>query len=177
MSSLLYLLLTSLILSSSALVSAQSTTDTVTSSDDAARAAFIPWSWVVKPGAGQVNCPSASATLRTFAIVNGVVVFLSLIVGNRAFLYSLSGKRLGKSSSHTWRYMWLVTFGLQLAANALVASIYTSSGNKNSPTIWQLVLFFTTRPRLGWLVLSSISHFTISDEQVSVITTITTITC
>jgi hypothetical protein len=174
MSSLLHLLLTSLILSGSAPISAQSTTNTATSSDDAARAAFIPWSWVIKPDGGQVSCPSASATLGTFAVVNAVVTVLSLFMGNRLLLHYLSGGKLGKPESHSWRYMWLVTFGLQLAANAIVARIYTRSGNEDSPRIWQLVLFFTTRPRLGWLVMNLVSPFY---EQVLIITTITTITC
>jgi hypothetical protein len=178
MSSLLYLLLTSLIISGSAIVSAQSTTGPVISFDDTSQAAFIPWSWVVKPDAGQVACPAASATLGTFAAVNGVVAALNLVIGNRVVLYSLSCGMLGKPGSHSWRYMWLVTFGIQLAANALVAWLYRiTPGYNDSASTWQLVLFFTTRPRLGWLVMNAMFQITRdADEQVPVISTITTIT-
>jgi hypothetical protein len=141
------------------LAAAQSTNITINTSDDGARSALIPWSWVVKPDLAHPVCPAASSTLATFAAVNGVVVILNIVTGNRVVLNYISCGMLGKPGSHSWRYMWLVSLASQLGANALVAYLYRiTPGYNDSATIVQLVLFFTTRPRLGWLVMNGLSQ-------------------
>jgi hypothetical protein len=50
--------------------------------------------------------------------------------------------------------MWIVSLGLQLGANAVIAWLMQdASGYLTTFTIPQLVLFYTARPRLSWIVL------------------------
>ncbi|MDI1493528.1 MAG: hypothetical protein OHK93_005318 [Ramalina farinacea] len=119
---------------------------------------YIPWSWRVQPDARsdmEGTCPSAVQILGTFAFVNVVVSVISLIAGNSKVIKSLTCGFCGsESDSETWFYMFLFPLATNLGANALIAYLYkTTPGFGDTFTIGDLILFFTTRPRLSWIVL------------------------
>ena len=119
---------------------------------------YIPWSWRVQPNEGSDadgTCPSAAQILGTFAFVNVVVSVISLIVGNSKVIRFLTCSFCGSDDdSETWFYMFLFPLATNLGANALIAYLYkTTPGFGNTFTIGDLILFFTTRPRLSWIVL------------------------
>lgn len=56
-----------------------------------------------------------------------------------------------------WKIAWVIPLGLQLGANAIVATIYkTTPGYGVGFQIQDLFLFWTTRPRLSWIVLAAL---------------------
>jgi formate/nitrite transporter FocA (FNT family) len=62
--------------------------------------------------------------------------------------------KLGKVSSSSWKFMWIITVALNLAANALVAAIIKRApGYLSNFKIWELMLFLLARPRLSWIIL------------------------
>lgn len=100
-------------------------------------------------------CPSVAATLGTFAAVNVLVTLFNLIFGDRRVIHILTCGFLGGATGHAWIYMFILPLGTQLGADALIAYLYSRApGYGANVPIGQLVLFFTTRPRLGHLVLS-----------------------
>ncbi|KAF2686299.1 hypothetical protein K458DRAFT_210776 [Lentithecium fluviatile CBS 122367] len=118
---------------------------------------LLPWSWAISPEDQSVtNCPSPSWILGTLAIVNVVVTVLSIPFGNRYFLNRLTCRFLfNAKSSNAYRYTWVFTVALQLGANALIAMIFQRTpGYRASFKIWELMLFFTIRPRLSWIALN-----------------------
>jgi hypothetical protein len=64
--------------------------------------------------------------------------------------------------SREWMYMWFFPLALNLGANALNPWITVSTPDYDtttSPKVWDLMLFYATRPRIGWVVLSSLSGY------------------
>ena len=124
------------------------------------QAAYIPWTWYVRPANPEYPCPSVHWTLGTFAIVNGLVSAFSLLVGHRKVMNFLTCGCLGKEDGGSWGLMWIASVGLQLCANAIIAAIYRSeAGYGANFAIGDLVLFYTTRPRLAWIVLALCMQF------------------
>jgi formate/nitrite transporter FocA (FNT family) len=61
---------------------------------------------------------------------------------------------LGKVTSKSWKYMWIFTVLLNLAANALIAAIIKQApGYLADFKVWELMLFLLARPRLSWIIL------------------------
>ncbi|KAI9772137.1 MAG: hypothetical protein M1839_002549 [Geoglossum umbratile] len=118
-------------------------------------AELIPWSWAVKPAdTTDFHCPAPKSTLGTFAVVNVITSVLAVLFGNRKVVSALTRGLFGKEDSKAWRYLWLVSFGLQLGANAIVALvIQRTAGFGSTFAVGDLVLFYATRPRLSWLIL------------------------
>src|SRR5689334_20097094 len=59
--------------------------------------------------------------------------------------------------------MWIVTLGLQLGANAIIATLINhTAGFDDDFTIAKMVLFYTARPRLAWIFLSVLSLDSVS---------------
>ena len=119
---------------------------------------WIPWSWQVRPGSSWSSldfCPSTAWILGTFAIVNVLVSLACLVIGNRRFIKFITCHCCdGEDDKITWFYMFIFPLGLNLGSNALIAYLYkTTPGFGNGFTIWDLTLFYTTRPRLAWLML------------------------
>ena len=119
---------------------------------------FIPWSWQVGPNAVDETedfCPSTLSILGTFAIINVLVSLFGLVAGNRTVVaYVTCGCCSGDDDDPTWFYMFIFPLGLNLGPNALIAYLYkTTPGFGDTFSIWDLTLFYTTRPRLSWLLL------------------------
>ena len=127
-------------------------------------AEFIPWSWQVNPNA--INgpedfCPSTDSILGTFAIVNILVSLFGLVAGNRRVIkFVTCGYCDGEDTKPTWFYMFVFPLGLNLGPSALIAFLYKNTpGFGDKFTIWDLTLFYTTRPRLSWLMLVIFMNF------------------
>lgn len=117
---------------------------------------FIPWTWQVGHFTTDNGvCPSTASILATFAVINILVSILSLIVGNQKLIESVTcGYIDGDDDKVTWFYMFIFPLGINLGSNALIAYLYKSTpGFGENFTIADLTLFYTTRPRLSWLVL------------------------
>lgn len=127
----------------------------VTNPADESQAAFIPWSWYLKPDNPQHICPSPTSILGTFGAVNAIVALLNLVFGHRVVINFITCGYFGKPRGSTWWFMFMVPLGIQLSANAFIAYLYkTTPGYKLEFTVLDLMLFYTTRPRLGWIVLA-----------------------
>jgi hypothetical protein len=137
-------------------------------------ALLFPWGWTIRPeNPAQVQCPSPEAVLGTFAAVNAIVSTLSLFFGHRTVMRYITCGLIGNRSSigatnlsgmeltpenDSYRYTWIITLGLQLGSNALVAAIIKNTpGFGSTFSVADLVLFFTIRPRLGPIFLGAIS--------------------
>jgi hypothetical protein len=58
--------------------------------------------------------------------------------------------------------MWIISVGLQLGANAIIATLIKHTvGFDDDFTIAQMVLFYTARPRLAWIFLSLLSIYSV----------------
>lgn len=123
---------------------------------------LIPFDWVITANTTSDTsqiCPRSSLVLGTFAAINVIAATLNLILGSDRVVSKLSCGLLGKPDSGGWRYMWVVSLGLQLESNALIAMVVKNTpGFLNTFDVGDLVLFLTTRPRLNWAFLV-IGHF------------------
>jgi len=126
-------------------------------SDISQQSPLVPFDWVITPaGGGPAKiCPGPSLILGTFAAINAAAGLASLVLGSRRVIRMLTCGMLGKPDSKAWGYMWIVNLALQLGANVVVALLIKSTpGYLSTFSVGELVLFFTTRPRLGWMFLS-----------------------
>ncbi|KAK0702661.1 hypothetical protein B0H67DRAFT_650048 [Lasiosphaeris hirsuta] len=91
---------------------------------------YIPFTWSVTPSeAGAGTYPSPSAILGSFAAINFVVAVASIFLGHRRVVERIS------------------------CANALVAlAIKRTSGYGSGFSVKDLTLFYTARPRIGWIL-------------------------
>lgn len=126
---------------------------------------MVPWQWSVKPEfteAGQGSCPSEASILGTFGFINAIVSIASLIIGHRSVVKFLTCGYLGKNDDQkSWFYTFIFPLGFQLGANAWIASLYqTALGFDSGFSVGDLTLFYTTRPRLSWLVLAFVMIWT-----------------
>jgi hypothetical protein len=113
----------------------------------------IPWT-VTSLNPSAHTCPSPSSLLGTFAIVNGMVSLLAVLFGHRHVVKKLTCGCFGKRSSQSWKIMWVIPVGLQLAANACIALlIQRTDGYAASFKITDLMLWLIARPRLSWIIL------------------------
>ncbi|ORY19049.1 hypothetical protein BCR34DRAFT_595875 [Clohesyomyces aquaticus] len=117
---------------------------------------ILPWTWSITAD-DPSKCPSPSAILGTFAAVNVLVSVLAVITGHRLVVKFCTFGKFG-NHENSWTYMWLVSLGTQLGANVLVGYlIQRASGFSANYSIGDLVLLYTARPRLSFLVLSLLS--------------------
>ena len=116
---------------------------------------LLPWTWQVAPvNSSATQCPSSARILGTFAAVNAVCTVLSLFFGHSGIVRKLTCGIFGQTDGKPWLYMWIVSLGLQLGANAVIARLMQDASDYLTTfTIPQLVLFYTARPRLSWIVL------------------------
>lgn len=124
------------------------------------QAEFIPWDWYITPNLPNYVCPSSTSILVTFGVVNVLVSLLNLIMGHRQVVNKVSFGLFGKELGNSWMFMFLMPLGVQLGANAFIAYLYENTpGYEQGFSIVDLMLFYTTRPRLGWIVLSLVMHW------------------
>lgn len=120
----------------------------------------IPWSWAITPlDLSHHECPQSSWILGSFAIINCCVAAIAPLLGHRKVVSFLTRGRLGKSHSQLWKVLWVPQVLLQLGANALCALMVVRSpgyDTQKMPAVWDLMLFYTTRPRVAWLVLGAL---------------------
>ncbi|KAH7135653.1 hypothetical protein B0J11DRAFT_166016 [Dendryphion nanum] len=124
-------------------------------SDPTPASAYFPWNWTIESTDPAVyKCPTVSSLLGTFAAVNGVVSVLAVIFGHRWVVKKLTCGWCGKRGSKSWKYLWILPVGLQLAANACIALlIKRSAGYSGDFKVSELMLFLVARPRLSWIIL------------------------
>lgn len=118
---------------------------------------YLPMRWTITSmDINEHTCPSPSSLLGTFAVVNCVVSFLSVLFGHRRVVEELSCGQFGKRQSQSWKVMWIMPVGLQLAANACIALlIKKTEGYASDFKVTELMLFLVARPRLSWIVLGA----------------------
>lgn len=113
----------------------------------------IPWT-ITSINESEHTCPSSSSLLGTFAAVNGIVSLLAVLFGHRRVVEELTCGFFGKRHSQSWKILWVVPVGLQLAANACIAwMIQRTDGYNSNFKISELMLWLTARPRLSWIIL------------------------
>ncbi|MCJ1345915.1 hypothetical protein MMC31_004125 [Peltigera leucophlebia] len=120
----------------------------------------IPWSWAITPlDLSDHHCPQSPQILGSFAIINACVSAIAPLLGHRKVVNYLSCGALGKAHSQSWKYLWILQVILQLGANALCALMVINSPGYityKMPAVWDLMLFYTTRPRIAWMVLGAL---------------------
>ncbi|KAF2031767.1 hypothetical protein EK21DRAFT_87799 [Setomelanomma holmii] len=115
----------------------------------------VPWT-ITSLDPSEHTCPSPSSLLGTFAAVNGIVSLLAVLFGHRRVVEELTCGYFGRHGSQSWKLLWVVPVGLQLAANACIALlIQRSDGYAANFKITELMLWLTARPRLSWIVLGA----------------------
>jgi hypothetical protein len=126
---------------------------------------YLPWNWTITANAN-ANCPPPSSILGTFAIVNVLVSIGSLIVAHSGVTRFISCGLGGKDGSTAWRYTWPFPLGFQLASNALIAYVIKNTADYESTyPVARLMLLYTARPRLSFIVLGCATTFTWSRSQ------------
>lgn len=115
----------------------------------------LPFDWTITSNDEiEEVCPADSVILGSFAVINILAGALSLVLGNRKVVQKLTCGLFGKLESNGWQYLWLLSLGLHLGANAIVARLMQATpGYLSTFSVGEMVLFFTTRPRLGWVFL------------------------
>lgn len=119
-----------------------------------ARVFLLPTDIQVRPAHAEPGtCPTPSAILLNFAVVNLVVAGAGVILGHAGVMKRISGGLLGQRNSGLWVVIWIPVTGLQILANALVAvAIKWVAGYSTGFTVLQLAVFYTVRPRIGWIL-------------------------
>ena len=125
-----------------------------------ARKELFPWKWRVvqnvtqlPPDATSSECPSRTSKLGSFAIINLVTLFATVLLGRRPVVAFLTCGRFGTLGSPWWPVTALLATGLQIGMTFLNAHlVQTTVGYKATPTA-QLALLWFCRPRLSWLAI------------------------
>ena len=123
--------------------------------------AYIPWNWGITPSnPSNYNCPSTQYILTTFAVVDVATSILALLAGHRIVIKKITCGLFGRDGSMWWTVLWIIQVALHFAANAAIAAFVTRSSDfqaaKKPPIAW-LMLLYTTRPRMTWMLLTIFS--------------------
>jgi hypothetical protein len=105
-----------------------------------------------------VSCPTAETNLAVFGIVNGIMLLATPILGRRQVVAWITRGLLGKEHSSSWAYMGPVMALIQLAANAANAAAIKATPGYSEVDIKTLLLLWTARPRVAWLVVFLIPY-------------------
>jgi hypothetical protein len=120
---------------------------------------YFPWSWSVSSQFEHPSCPPSSSILGLYAAINAICTVLSVLAGNSFIIRTITCGLFGNEDGKPWRYMWILPFSLQLGANACIAALTKAvPGYDNQFKIWELMLFYTLRPRLAWIILGLIAE-------------------
>jgi hypothetical protein len=76
------------------------------------QADLIPWQWYLQPTVPIYACPSPTAILTTFFIINVLVSLLNLILGHRKIVNFITFGLFRKPLGNTWWFMFLLPLGI-----------------------------------------------------------------
>ena len=120
---------------------------------------LFAWQWTVAYNSTDVSsarptykCPTTRAQLGSFAIVNGVTLIASLILGHRSVIKFLTCRMFGSKESSTswWLLSGAASAALSIAGNAINAGLIKATPGFENISVSHLVLLWCARPRLAW---------------------------
>lgn len=120
---------------------------------------LLAWQWTVAYNSSglldarpKYKCPTIRAQLGSFAIVNAVTLFASLILGHRLVVKYITCRMCGSRESST--YWWLLSgaasAALSIGGNALNALLIKNTPGFENISVSNLLLLWCARPRLAW---------------------------
>ena len=121
---------------------------------------LFAWNWqVVYDPTEKANatapykCPTKTAQLGSFALVNVITVVASVILGHRKVVKYLTCKLFGNTEDSTswWALSGALSAGLSIGANAINAILIKHTFGFGHVSVVSLVLLWCARPRLAWL--------------------------
>lgn len=127
-------------------------------------ARYIPWDWAITPiDPAQHVCPSASRIIWYYAGATFFTTVIALITSTLNFRRFVTRGRFGDKDSKSWMFKWIFQLSINLGADILVAYLTIHQPDYRSdlmPSVWQLGLFYTSRPRMAWLFIGSLWYLT-----------------
>lgn len=99
------------------------------------------------------RCPTAKSTLGAFAAVNIIMGLLLPIIGRRDVIKKLSLGLLGRRGSLAWIYTGPIGAALHVLSNVVGAAIIKATPGFSALNIGQVILLWTTRPRVSWMIV------------------------
>ena len=120
---------------------------------------LFAWQWTVAYNSTEVSdahptykCPTTKEQLGSFAIVNGITLVASLILGHRSVIKYLTCRMCGsRESSTSW---WLLSgagsAALSITGNAVNAGLIKRTPGFENISVSNLILLWCARPRLAW---------------------------
>ena len=119
-----------------------------------------PWNWkfayhgrAISGITKAPSCPSIGIILGSIGIVNGVVGITSYLLANRLAVHYTTCKLFGRPGSRLWPISVTLDVGIHLGASFLNAYlVWRVPGFEGTP-FGELVLLWSSRPRLGWIVV------------------------
>lgn len=121
---------------------------------------YLPWSWQITPiDPADRDCPSPAHILIVYCATTIATTIAGLILGCQPVARKWSFGKLGKESqqSSSWAWAWLIQLGLHFGSDLVNAYLVVHADGYNTelmPQFWDLALFYTTRPRLAWIILT-----------------------
>lgn len=118
---------------------------------------LLPWSWIIRPGFDEAvqGCPDVAETIGMFVFVNVIAACAATLFGNTSIKRFLT---CGFCTKENLFVAWLLSVALGLLSNlAVVYLIKLTPGYEFGFNVWELWLFYSTRPRLGWVVSVTLS--------------------
>lgn len=135
---------------------------------DASYISLFPWDWRLEynsslaTNASSTNgtsseeihhqCPSIESKITAFALINGILLVVSVIFGRRDVVYFLTCHICGKPGSRLWPLTALVTISLSIGANVVNAVITKATPGFQNSSLIGLILLWASRPRAAWAV-------------------------
>lgn len=127
---------------------------------------LLPWSWGIYADLGEIanvtanlarngrdtsleHCPTVITALAPFAVVNAVVLVVSL------FICKIGGDR-GRKGGKWWPVSALLAVAINMLSNVINALLIRRTAGYNHVPLGSLILLWCTRPRLAWLVVLSV---------------------
>ncbi|KAJ9607203.1 hypothetical protein H2200_008275 [Cladophialophora chaetospira] len=127
---------------------------------DVAYLGLFPWKWQVRNETRPTNsttpqsdCASPSAELGSFAVINVIVLLVSILLSRRTFVERITFGRCGKVGSSMWILTGVLSFILSVAANFVNALLLHHTPGYGHVPVGSLVLLWSTRPRMAWIVI------------------------
>lgn len=120
---------------------------------------LFAWQWTVAYNSTGVSdapptykCPTTRAQLGSFAIVNGVTLIASLILGHRSVVKRLTCRMCGsrESSACWWLLSGAASAALSIGGNAINALLIKAKPGFGNISVSNLILLWCARPRLAW---------------------------